>query len=194
MSPRFFKTPAELRRWFRMNHATCAELWIGYYKKGSGRDGVSYKQAVDEALCFGWIDGLVRSVDEVSYTNRFTPRKARSPWSAINIARAQELIAERRMQPPGLAAFERRSDEGSGPYSYEQRKTAALSPAERRVFKTNPAAWAFFSSQTPSYRRIAAWWIQSAKRDETRQRRLAVLIDASARGQLAPPFITRPTK
>jgi uncharacterized protein YdeI (YjbR/CyaY-like superfamily) len=194
MAPTFFKTAAELRRWFKANHAGAAELWIGFYKRDSGRGGVVYKQALDEALCFGWIDGMVRRVDDVSYVQRFTPRKARSTWSAINIARAQGLIAAGRMQPTGLAAFDRRTEDRSGTYSYEQRQAATLTPAERKAVKANAAAWAFFESQPPSYRRTVAWWIQTAKKEETRNRRLAVLIDCSARGQMVPPFIPRPTK
>jgi uncharacterized protein YdeI (YjbR/CyaY-like superfamily) len=191
MQPTFFKTPAEIRRWFKRNHASVAELWIGYYKKDSGRGGVDYKQALDEALCFGWIDGVLRRVDEVSYTNRFTPRRTQSRWSAVNIARAQQLVADGRMQPSGLAAFERRTEDRSQVYSYEQRQAAALSPAEQRAFRANEAAWTYFSAQPPSYRRIAAYWVQSAKKEDTRKRRLDVLIDASARGELAPPFIPR---
>jgi uncharacterized protein YdeI (YjbR/CyaY-like superfamily) len=194
MAPTFFPTPAALCRWFKANHATCSELWIGFYKKDSGHDAVTYKQAVDEALCFGWIDGVVRRVDEVSYTNRFTPRKPRSTWSAINIARARELIAEGRMQPAGLAAFERRTEDRSAVYSYEQRQAAVLTPADRGAVEANAPAWAFFESQPPSYQRTVAWWIQTAKREETRRRRLAVLIDCSSRGQLVPPFIPRTQK
>ena len=194
MAPTFFKTPAALRRWLKSHHATSSELWIGFYKKDSGRGGVVYKQALDEALCFGWIDGMVRGVDDVCYMQRFTPRRPRSNWSAINIARANELVAEGRMQTVGLAAFERRIPDRSAGYSYEQRRAAALSPAERRAVKANPAAWSFFEAQPPSYRRTVAWWIQSAKKTETRARRLAVLIDCSARGQLVPGFIPRPQK
>ena len=194
MAPRFFKTPAALRRWFEAHHATSAELWIGFYKKDSGRGGVVYKQALDEALCFGWIDGMVRRVDEVCYMQRFTPRRPRSTWSAVNIAKMRALIDGGRAQPAGLAAFERRTPDRSAVYSYEQRRAAALSPAERLAVKANPAAWSFFEVQPPSYRRTVAWWIQSAKKTETRARRLAVLIDCSARGQLVPGFIPRPQK
>ena len=162
MAPTFFKTPAALRRWFQTHHATRAELWIGFYKKDSGRGGVVYKQALDEALCVGWIDGMVRRVDEASYMQRFTPRRPRSNWSAINIARANELVAEGRMQPSGLAAFERRMPDRSAVYSYEQRRAATLSPAERRALEAIPAAWSFFAAQPPSYKRTVAWWIQSA--------------------------------
>ena len=194
MAPTFFKTPAALRRWFKTHHATTAELWIGFYKKDSGRGGVVYKQALDEALCVGWIDGMVRRVDEASYMQRFTPRRPRSNWSAINIARANALVAEGRMQPAGLAAFERRVPDRSAVYSYEQRQAATLSPAERRIVKANPDAWRFLEAQLPSYKRAVAGWIQSAKKAETRERRLAVLIDCSARGRLVPPFIQRPQK
>jgi len=192
--PTFFETPAALRRWFKTHHATTAELWIGFYKKDSGRGGVVYKQALDEALCVGWIDGMVRRVDEASYMQRFTPRRPRSNWSAINIARANALVAEGRMQPAGLAAFERRVPDRSAVYSYEQRQAATLSPAERRIVKANPDAWRFLEAQLPSYKRAVAGWIQSAKKAETRERRLAVLIDCSARGRLVPPFIQRPQK
>jgi uncharacterized protein YdeI (YjbR/CyaY-like superfamily) len=194
VAPTFFKTPAALRRWFKSHHATSAELWIGFHKKDSGRGGVVYRQALDEALCFGWIDGMVRRVDEVCYMQRFTPRRPRSTWSAVNIAKVNALIAEGRVQPAGLAAFERRTPERSVVYSYEQRQAAALSPAERRAVKANPAAWRFLEAQPPHYKRAVALWIQGAKKEETRQRRLAVLVDCSARGRLVPPFIPRPQK
>jgi uncharacterized protein YdeI (YjbR/CyaY-like superfamily) len=194
VAPTFFKTPAALRRWFRAHHATSAELWIGFYKKDSGRGGVVYRQALNEALCFGWIDGMVRRVDDVSYMQRFTPRRPRSTWSAVNIARVGALIAEGRVQPAGLAAFERRTPDRSVVYSYEQRRAAALSPAERRAVKADPAAWSFFEAQPPHYKRSIALWIQGAKKSETRARRLATLIDCSARGRLVPPFIPRPQK
>jgi uncharacterized protein YdeI (YjbR/CyaY-like superfamily) len=194
MEPTFFNTPADLRRWFKANYARSSELWIGFYKKDTGRGGVVYRQALDEALCFGWIDGMVRRVDDVSYMQRFTPRRPRSTWSALNTVRVKELIAGRRMQPPGLVAFERRTEDRSGTYSYEQRQSAALTPAERKAVKADAAAWMFFASQPPSYRRTVAWWIRTAKREETRRRRLQALIDCSARRQLAPPFIPRTRK
>jgi uncharacterized protein YdeI (YjbR/CyaY-like superfamily) len=194
VAPTFFKTPAALRRWFQAHHATRAELWIGFYKKDSGRGGVVYRQALDEALCVGWIDGMVRRVDELSYMQRFTPRRPRSTWSAVNVAKITALIAEGRVQPAGLAAFERRTPDRPAVYSYEQRRAAALSPAERRAVKADPAAWRFFEAQPPHYKRSIALWIQDAKKEETRERRLAVLIDCSARGRLVPPFIPRPQK
>jgi uncharacterized protein YdeI (YjbR/CyaY-like superfamily) len=194
MKPKFFKTPSELRRWFAANHATRDEQWIGFYKKGSGRRGVTYAEAVDEALCVGWIDGVLNRVDEDSYMHRFSPRRARSTWSAINIARAKALIADGRMQPAGLAAFERRTEERSRVYNYEQRRAATLTAVELRAIKANPAAWAFFSSQPPSYQRLAAGWVQSAKQEATRQRRLSVLIDVSSREAYPSPFIQRSKK
>jgi len=194
VAPTFFETPAALRRWFKAHHASSAELWIGFYKKDSGRGGVVYKQALDEALCFGWIDGMIRRVDDASYMQRFTPRRPRSNWSAVNIAKMRALIDEGRAQPAGLAAFERRTPDRSAVYSYEQRQIAALSAAERRAVKARPTAWSFFEAQPPSYKKTVAWWIQSAKKPETRARRLQALIDCCARGQLVPPFIPRPQK
>jgi uncharacterized protein YdeI (YjbR/CyaY-like superfamily) len=194
VAPTFFKTPASLRRWFKAHHATSAELWIGFYKKDSGRGGVVYRQALDEALCFGWIDGVLRRVDEVCYMQRFSPRRPRSAWSAVNIDKMQALIAQGRAQPAGLAAFGRRTPDRSVVYSYEQRQAATLSPAERRALKAVPAAWSFFEAQPPHDTRAVALWIQGAKKEETRRRRLAALIDCSARGRLVPPFIPRPQK
>jgi uncharacterized protein YdeI (YjbR/CyaY-like superfamily) len=194
VAPTFFKTPAALRRWFTSHHATSAELWIGFYKKDSGRGGVVYRQALDEALCVGWIDGMVRRVDEASYMQRFTPRRPRSIWSAVNIAKMRALIDQGRAQPAGLAAFERRTPDRSAVYSHEQRQAATLSRDELRALEANPAAWRFFEAQPPSYKRTVAWWIQSAKKAETRERRLAALIDCSARRRIVPPFIPRPQK
>jgi uncharacterized protein YdeI (YjbR/CyaY-like superfamily) len=194
MVPTFFKTPAELRRWLKANHAKATELWIGYYKKDSGLGGVVYRQALDEALCFGWIDGMVKRIDEMSYMQRFTPRLLKSNWSAVNIARMQELVDEGRVQPSGLAAFERRTEERSRIYSYEQKQALALSDAERREFQAHAEAWTFFAAQPPSYQRGCAGWLQAAKKDETRKRRFAQLIDVSSRAQYPPPFIPRPKK
>jgi uncharacterized protein YdeI (YjbR/CyaY-like superfamily) len=183
----FFATPAEFRAWLTEHHATAAELWVGFYKKGSGRPSITWPEAVDEALCVGWIDGLRKSIDGESYRIRFTPRKARSIWSAVNIARVAELTAHGRMQPAGLAAFEQRSEDRSGLYSYEQRSDLALSAADEERFRANSAAWAFFQAQPPSYRHGALHWVLSAKQETTRQRRLATLIDDSANGlRIAP--------
>ena len=188
MEPRFFPTPRELREWLEENHATARELWIGFYKKGSGRPSITWPEAVDEALRFGWIDGVRKGIDDESYTIRFTPRKPGSIWSAVNVRRAQELIAVGSMRPAGLAAFEARSPEKTAIYSYEQRHAAAVEPDQERQFRADEKAWDWFQAQPPSYRRAAIWWIVSAKREETRRSRLATLIEHSAQGRRVPPL------
>jgi uncharacterized protein YdeI (YjbR/CyaY-like superfamily) len=182
MTPTFFRTPATFRRWLERHHASETELWVGFYKVKSGKAGMVYREALDEALCYGWIDGLVRRVDEDSYAQRFTPRKKDSTWSLVNVRRVQELIAEERMAPAGLAAFERRTDGKTGIYSFEQRP-AQLPAAYAARLTANPGAAAFFAAQPPGYRRLATWWVLSAKKEETRERRLATLIQDSAAGQ-----------
>lgn len=179
----FFATPAEFRAWLEAHHASARELWVGYRKQGSGLPSMTWPESVDEALCFGWIDGVRRRIDDQSYAIRFTPRKPRSTWSAMNISRARALIEEGRMRLAGLAAFEARSVEHSERYSYEQRGTATLDPAEEQAFRANQAAWAFFESRPASYRSAAIWWVVSAKRPETRLKRLTTLIDDSAQGR-----------
>ena len=193
MKPTFFATAGELRAWLEENHATATELFVGFYKRGSGKPSITWKELVDEELCFGWIDGVRQGIDDVRYSNRITPRKPRSTWSAINIARAKELIRLGRMHPAGLKAFERRTDERSAIYSYEQRKTARLDPEMERSLRGNKKAWTFFQAQAPSYRRTAIWWVISAKREETRKRRLATLIAASERGRTVGP-LSRPPR
>lgn len=189
MQPTFFKTPATFRRWLARHHGDTAELLVGFYKKESGKGGITYSEALDEALCFGWIDGVRRSRDEVSYTIRFTPRKPRSNWSAVNVRHVTRLIAAGRMQPPGMAAYERRTADKAG-YSYEERPTR-LSPTLAKRFRAARQAWTFFQAQPPGYRRTATFWVMSAKREETRERRLASLIEHSGKGKriplLAPP-------
>ena len=191
MEPTFFATPEDFRAWLEAHHDEARELWVGFHKKGTGRPSMTWPQSVDEALCFGWIDGVRKSLGDESYMIRFTPRKARSTWSAVNIKRAQELAAEGRMRPAGLQAFEARTDDRSAIYSYEQRHAAALEPEQEREFRANAQAWAWFQSRPPWYRRTAIWWVVSAKREETRRRRLRTLIDDSAQGrtirQLTPP-------
>jgi uncharacterized protein YdeI (YjbR/CyaY-like superfamily) len=182
MTPAFFRNASALRKWFAANHATTPELWIGFYRKGAKRESVTYPEAVDEALCFGWIDGIRKSLDDESYMNRFTPRKARSNWSTINIRRVAELQAEGRMTAAGLAAFEKRDDARSGVYSFENRDKAVLTNAQEKRFRAHAEAWAFFESQPGSYRKTAIWWVVSAKREETRERRLDTLIADSAAG------------
>jgi uncharacterized protein YdeI (YjbR/CyaY-like superfamily) len=193
MEPIFFETPADFRAWLEEHHADRTELLVGFHKKGSGRPSLTWPESVDQALCFGWIDGVRRSLGEHSYTIRFTPRKTRSTWSAINIKRARELIEEGLMNPAGLAAFERRSDDRSRIYSYEQRKEAKLDPAAEKEFRANRKAWAFFSEQAPSYRRTATHWVISAKKEDTRRRRLKTLIEDSAAGRTLR-HLTRPAK
>ena len=183
MKPTFFATAGELREWLERNHATATELLVGFYKRGSGRPSITWQELVDEELCFGWIDGVRQGIDEVRYSNRITPRKPRSTWSAVNIARAQELIRLGRMHPAGLKAFERRTEERSAIYSYEQRKSARLDPGAERSFRANKKAWTFFQAQAPGYRQTATWWVISAKRDDTRKKRLATLIADSQAGR-----------
>jgi uncharacterized protein YdeI (YjbR/CyaY-like superfamily) len=187
MAPKFFRSPLELRKWFAKNHTTATELLISYYKKGSGKPSVTWPESVDEALCVGWIDGIRRSIDDECYSIRFTPRRPGSVWSAINIKRVAELQAERRMQPEGLAAFEKRKENKSGIYSYEQRPQTLPEPYAS-TFKKNKKAWTFFEGLTPSRRKAFTWWVLSAKQEETRQKRLALLIDDCAAGRVAPPM------
>lgn len=193
MEPIFFETPADFRAWLEEHHADRSELLVGFHKKGTGRPSLTWPESVDQALCFGWIDGVRRSLDEHSYTIRFTPRKARSTWSAINIRRAGELIEAGLMTPAGLAALERRSDDRSRIYAYEQRAQAKLDPAAEKEFRANRKAWAFFSEQAPWYRRNATYWVISAKKEETRRKRLRTLIEDSAAGRTLR-HLTRPAK
>jgi uncharacterized protein YdeI (YjbR/CyaY-like superfamily) len=184
----FFATPDKWRRWLEKNHARATEVWVGFHRKGSGTASITWPEAVDEALCFGWIDGLRKSIDETRYTNRFTPRKKGSNWSHVNIARVAALTKEGRMQPPGIAAFEARVAGKSGVYSFEQRQTATLGDDFERQFSANAKAWAFFESQAPSYRRTATFWVMSAKQEATRERRLASLIADSTAGRRVGPL------
>jgi uncharacterized protein YdeI (YjbR/CyaY-like superfamily) len=183
--PVFFADPAQLRAWFVEHHKHAAELIVGFYKRDSGRPSITWPESVDEALCVGWIDGIRRSIDVVSYQIRFTPRKPTSTWSAINIARVAVLTKEERMLPAGLAAFAARRANRSGIYAYEQR-SATLPPKYARIFKTDAAAWKFFQSQTPGYRKQMMWRIVSAKQEATREKRLALLMKHSARGERLP--------
>ena len=183
MEPTFFPTPAAFRRWLKKNHRTARELFVGFYKKGTGRPSITWPEAVDEALCFAWIDGVRRSLDDESYVIRFTPRRPGSNWSLINIRKVKALIREGRMQPAGLAAFEARKAEKSGVYSFEQRENAKLDRKAEAKFKANKAAWKFFQSQPPGYRKVAVFYVMSAKREETRAKRLQTLIDDSAAGR-----------
>jgi uncharacterized protein YdeI (YjbR/CyaY-like superfamily) len=188
VEPTFFATPAELRAWLEEHHARERELLVGFWKRGSGRPSITWPEAVDQALCFGWIDGVRRRGDEDSYTIRFTPRQRRSTWSAVNIARAKELAADGLMHPAGLRAFEQRSDDRTAIYSYERRHTAELGDEYEAELRADERAWAFFQEQPPWYRRAAAHWVTSAKREETRRRRLAQLVADSADGRSVTPL------
>jgi uncharacterized protein YdeI (YjbR/CyaY-like superfamily) len=191
MGPTFFATPDDFRAWLQAHHETETELLVGFHKKGSGRPSITWPESVDQALCFGWIDGVRRRIDDASYSIRFTPRKARSTWSAVNVKRVGELTAEGLMRPPGLAAFERRSDDKTAIYAYEQRTAATLDPEQERRFKADKQAWAWFQAQPPSYRRTATHWVVSAKKHETRQRRLERLIEDSGAGRPIPSLTPR---
>jgi uncharacterized protein YdeI (YjbR/CyaY-like superfamily) len=186
--PRFFRTKSEFADWLERNHATAEEVWVGYYRKATGRATITWAESVDVALQYGWIDGVRKRIDDERYTNRFTPRGPKSTWSLRNIERARELIELGEMHPAGLRAFEARADERSAIYSYEQRHAAVLDPAYDREFRRNKKAWAFFASCPPSYRKAATHWVMSAKREETRRRRLARLIEDSAEHRRIPPL------
>ncbi len=181
MSPKFFSRPELLRNWFVKNHQSQSELIVGYYKKDSGKASITWPESVDEALCFGWIDGIRRRIDDTSYSIRFTPRKKSSVWSKINVGRAEIMIAEGRMTPAGQAAFDARVENRSGIYSYEQ-MTAELDEQYARQLRLCKAAWRFYESQSASYRKAVNWWVCSAKQESTRQRRLQQLIEDCADG------------
>jgi uncharacterized protein YdeI (YjbR/CyaY-like superfamily) len=186
MKPIFFATQEKFRAWLEANHAAAPELIVGFHKVGSGRASITWREAVDQALCFGWIDSIRRGLDETSYTNRFTPRRKGSTWSAVNIKRVEELREAGLMHASGIAVFEAREAARSGIYSYE-RAPAALDDEAEATFRADPAAWDWFESQPPSYRRTAVAWVVDAKRPETRARRLATLIeDSAARRRIGP--------
>lgn len=179
---RFFRSQAQFRKWLATNATKQAELWVGFYNKASGKGGLTYREALDEALCFGWIDGVRKSLDAESYVQRFTPRKKKSYWSAVNTRRAEELIKEKRMAPPGLKAFEARDVAATARYSFE-REAPIFEPADIRTFKANRAAWTFFEAQPPYYRKLMVLRVVSAKKEETRRKRLEELMAVSAAGQ-----------
>ena len=189
MKPTFFKSPSDFRKWLEKNHATRRELLVGYYKKASGKPSMTWAESVDQALCFGWIDGLRKSFDDISYTIRFTPRKPHSVWSAINIKRAQDLASQGLIRPAGLKAFEARQENRSGIYSYEQR-TASLPEPYDGILKKNRAAWTFFQAQPPGYRKLASWWVVSAKKEETRLRRLGELVELMSQRRSLRELVT----
>lgn len=189
MEPKYFKNPAEWRKWLEKNHEKEAEILVGFYKTGTGRPSITWPESVDQALCFGWIDGVRRGIDEDSYTIRFTPRKASSIWSAVNIKKVEALTKQGLMRPAGIAAFERRKDHKSQVYSFEQNpEHLVLPPAFEKEFKQNKMAWTFFSGSAPSYRKAAIWWVISAKQEATRQKRFKELVADSAQGLRVKPL------
>ncbi len=188
MKPKFFKKSEEFREWLEKRHKKDSELIVGFYKKGTGKESITWPESVDEALCYGWIDGIRRKVDEESYSIRFTPRRPKSIWSAVNIANVEKLIKEGRMKPEGLAAYEKRTDNELSGYSFEQRKDIKLSREYDALFKKNKQAWTFFKEQAPHYKRAAIWWVLSAKREATRLKRLNELITDSEAGLKVKPL------
>lgn len=179
--PTFFKSQTHLRAWFLKNHDTSRELVVAFYKVGSGKGGVTYKQAVDQALCFGWIDGIRKKLDDESYANRFTPRKPKSIWSQVNLKRAAELEQAGQMHEKGLAAYHGRDETRSNQYSFENQERK-LDAAQEKKFRANKKAWAWFSAQAPYYQRTASFWVISAKQEATRDKRLEILIKDSEQG------------
>jgi uncharacterized protein YdeI (YjbR/CyaY-like superfamily) len=188
VDPVYFAAPGDFRAWLEIHHETASELLVGFHKTRSGRPSMTWPESVDQALCFGWIDGIRRRIDAAAYSIRFTPRRPRSIWSAVNIARFGELELQGLVAPAGRRAFERRSEERSRLYSHEQAIEPRLEPAFEERLRADVAAWVFYTAQTPTYRRAAAHWVMSAKREETRERRLARLIADSAAARTVPPL------
>ena len=185
----FFETPAELRAWFEANHESATQLWLGYHRKRTGRPSVTWQEVVDQELCFGWIDSVRYSLDGDRSAQRITPRRSGSVWSAINIKRFQELEQMGMVHPNGRAAFDKRDEAKSRIYSYENR-SRGFDAATEAAFRKNRTAWKFFEAQAPSYRRTASFWVMSAKRDETKKRRLEKLIATSRAAQRLAPFVS----
>ena len=186
MPPRFFANSSEFRGWLEKQHQKTNELWVGFYKRGSGKPSLTWPESVDTALSYGWIDGIRRRIDGRSYAIRFTPRQPGSIWSTVNVKRVRELTRLGLMRAAGLKVFQERKR--TGVYSYEQRNTAKLGASFEGQFRANKRAWRFFQAQAPWYRKTAIWWVISAKREETRRKRLAALIKDSARGRTVPPL------
>ncbi len=182
MKPKFFSSSMEFRTWLEKNHKKEKELLVGYYKKSSGRQSINWPESVDQALCFGWIDGIRKSIDNASYSIRFTPRKIKSTWSAVNINKVEELKKLGLMTSAGLEAYNRREDKNTKIYSFEQR-VVKLNSGYEKIFRKNKKAWEFFQSAAPSYKKPAAHWVMSARQEETRLRRLNILIKDSAAGE-----------
>jgi len=190
--PTFFPTPSDFRAWLEAQHDKLSGYLVGFHKKGSGKPSITWPESVEVALCFGWIDGVRKSLNETSYTIRFTPRKPTSTWSAININLVQKLTKQGLMHPAGLKAFAARNEKKSGIYSYEQRKSAKFTREQEKQFRANKAAWDFFRSQAPWYQRLTTYWVISAKKEETKRKRLSELIGHSQHRRKIPRLI--PTK
>ena len=186
----FFETPGELRAWLEEHHASASELWVGYYKKASGRRSPTWSEVVDEALCFGWIDGKSQRIDEHRYRQRITPRRPNSNWSELNVSKIADLRAQGRMTPAGEAAFAARQEHAPETLTSERRREAAFDAEQEASFRTHASAWELFQAQSPSYRSLATFWVVSAKRPETRARRLATLIECSEDGRRIPALTT----
>jgi uncharacterized protein YdeI (YjbR/CyaY-like superfamily) len=191
VKPRFFATPDELRAWLEANHDSESEVVVGFHKKHTGRPSLTWTESVREALCFGWIDGVRRRIDDDSYSIRFTPRRPGSNWSVLNLRHVEELTRAKRMHPAGIEAFEARTPEKTGVYTYENRHKAKLGPEQEKRFRANKQAWEFFQAQPPGYRKTAIFWVLGAKREETRDRRLAALIEDSAHHRRIAPLSGR---
>jgi uncharacterized protein YdeI (YjbR/CyaY-like superfamily) len=185
VTARFFPSARAFRSWLARHHDSETELWVGFHKKHTGKKGLQYLEAVEEALCYGWIDGLMHPIDAESFRQRFTPRKRTSSWSAVNLKRVEALVAAGRMMPPGMAAWQQRDTRKDAQYLFE-RGAAAFSPEQERAFRRQKAAWTFWEKQPPGYRRLATHWVTSAKREETRARRLTQLMARCAAGQRLP--------
>ena len=189
MNPEFFKTKKNLRKWFEKNHHKLSEQWIGFYKTSSGKESITWSESVDEALCFGWIDGIRKSIDEDSYMIRFTPRKSGSNWSAVNIKKIEELTKLGLMKPEGIEAYKKKKDSNSKIYTYEQNEII-LDKKYEALIKANKKAWKYFDEQlAPSYKKVSIKWVMSAKQETTRLSRLKILIESSAKGEKIPGFV-----
>ncbi|MBC9930936.1 YdeI/OmpD-associated family protein [Chitinophaga qingshengii] len=180
--PTFFETGSAFRKWLDKHHHKAEELLVGFYKVGSGKKSMSWSESVDEAICYGWIDGVRKTIDEESYTIRFTPRKHKSIWSAVNVKKVEDLTREGRMMPAGIAAFNKREMERTAIYTYERADPLQLSEAYERQLRANQKAWEFYQKMPPSYRKLTAHWIMSGKQEATRDKRLAELIRDCAAG------------
>ena len=181
MKPKFFSTPEKFREWLEQNHAGTTELLLGFHKKSSGKKSITYPEALDEALCYGWIDGVRKNLDETSYTIRFTPRKPRSIWSLVNVRHIERLTKEGRMRPAGIEAYERRDPKRTGIYAFENRPRE-FSPELEKAFRKNKTAWRFFETQPAGYKRVIVFWVMEAKKEETRLKRFKQLVEISEKG------------